>query len=309
MVITVTLNPALDKFINLDRIDIGQLNRCREISVRAGGKGINVARILNILKRDTLAMSILGGNTGKMIQELMDDEGIKYNISKTYFNTRENIKLAEKNGRETEINQQGQVDTVSFSEFKSSLEKHLENASILVLAGSVPAGLPDDIYQDLILLAKKFDVKTILDTSGHPLSAGIKSKPFLIKPNLIELSELAGKKLNSVSDIYQAIQGLLDKGIENVVVSVGEQGALYANNEYCYQIIPPAVTIPNTTVGAGDSMVAALAVSIQEGYEFLDMAKFVTALATLYVSGQEISKLNIAEMIDRLEIMEGERLK
>ncbi|MFP4016046.1 MAG: 1-phosphofructokinase family hexose kinase [Halanaerobiales bacterium] len=308
MIITVTLNPALDVIIQLDTLNIGELNRFEEVSVRAGGKGINVARVLNTLKKDLLAMGIMGGHTGKRMQEIMEEEGIRFDITPTVFNTRENIKIVETDGRETEVNQNGQVSMTSYLRFKESLRKQLEDANILILSGSIPEGLSPDIYQELILLAKEYDVKTILDTSGDPLRRGIESKPYIIKPNLVELSNLIGRRLSSMSDVYQSIQTILDKGVENIIVSVGEQGAFYANKEYCYQIVPPEINVADTTVGAGDSMVAGLAIAIEEGYDFLQMAKYVTSIATLYVSGRSINNQNIAEMKEILEVLEGEQL-
>lgn len=309
MIITITLNPALDKFIQLDTLNLGELNRYNELRVQAGGKGINVARILHTLKKDVLAMSIFGGHNGMRMQEIMDKEGIPFDITPTNFYTRENIKLLEDDGRETEVNQRGQLDHNSYSRFKKSLKKNLKKAKILILAGSVPKGISSDIYQELILLAKSYDVKTILDTSGSPLKLGIGSNPFLIKPNLFELSNLIGKNLTSTADVFQAMRIILNKGIENIIVSAGEQGAFFANKEKCYQIVPPEIKIPNTTVGAGDSMVAGLAIAIDEGYDFLQMARFVTSIATLYVSGKEINQENIDEIKDMLEIVEGEHLK
>ncbi|MFP4662526.1 MAG: 1-phosphofructokinase family hexose kinase [Halanaerobiales bacterium] len=307
MIITVTLNPALDMIIQLDKLNVGELNRFDEVSVRAGGKGINVARVLSVLKKDLLAMSIMGGHTGKRMQEIMDEEGINFDITPTAFNTRENIKIVEGDGQETEVNQYGQVSMTSYLRFKESLRKQLEDASILILSGSIPDGLSPDIYQELILLANEYGVKTILDTSGEPLRLGIESKPYIIKPNLVELSDLIGRRLNSMSDVYQAMQTILAKGVENIIVSVGEQGAFYANKEDCYQVVPPEIRVADTTVGAGDSMVAGLAIAIEEGYDFLQMAKYVTSIATLYVSGRDITDQNIAEMKEILEVLEGEQ--
>lgn len=309
MIITVTLNPALDKFIQLDKLKVGELNRYKKTVVRAGGKGINVARVLNILKREVLAMTILGGSTGKRIKKLMKEENIPFDIILTEINTRENIKLIEESKRETEVNQKGHIDYKSFFEFKELLKKRLKRATILILAGSVPEGLSPEIYQELINLAKEHDVKTILDTSGVPLRSGIECRPYLIKPNIFELGDLIGKDLSSISDVYDSMKTLLNKGVETIVVSLGEQGALYANKEECYQIIPPEVNIPYSTVGAGDSMVAGLASAIDKGYNLRDMAKYVTSIATLYVSGNEITEEHIRNMKDRLEMVEGEHLK
>lgn len=305
MIITVTLNPALDRIIYLESFSPGKLNRCEKVVVRAGGKGINTARVLKTLGVEVEALGILGAYTGNKVRGLLEEEGIFSDLISSSYISRENIKIVEENGRETEINQTGEADYKSYQELKCKLEEKLENAELLILSGSLPIGLPTDIYQELILTAHAYDVKTILDSSGLPFRQGVESKPFLIKPNITELSELMGVNFDKSTDIFQVAVELIKKGIENVVISAGAEGAIFVNKFEAYQIIPPFISIAETTVGAGDSMVAGLASAIINKFDFLEMAKYSTAIASLYVSGMEISEYQINMMKNRLKVVEG----
>ncbi|HHU92652.1 MAG TPA: 1-phosphofructokinase family hexose kinase [Halanaerobiaceae bacterium] len=306
MIITVTLNPALDKIIYLDQLHPGRLNRSSQVAVRAGGKGINVARILKALGSEVLAMGLVGGYIGERLEEIIHQEGLPASLIATKYISRENIKLIEKNKRETEINQEGKVDQESFLVFKEKLREKLPGADLLILSGSLPHGLSLEAYQELIELANEYKVKTILDSSGLPFEYALESRPYLIKPNINELSELAGEKLSFVPDVQRVVRKLLQKGIKNIIVSLGKKGAYLANGEESYLIIAPDIRVADTTVGAGDSMVAGLALALERGYRFLEMGKYATALATLYVSGEKLTESNIEKMINRLEVMDGD---
>jgi len=305
MIITVTLNPALDRIIYLESFSPGKLNRCEKVVVRAGGKGINTARVLKTLGVEVEAFGILGAYTGDKLRDLLAEEGISSELTSSSYISRENIKIVEENGRETEINQKGEADYKSYQELKCKLEEKLEIAELLILSGSLPIGLPTDIYEKLILTAREYDVKTVLDSSGLPFRQGLEGKPFLIKPNITELSELMGLDFDKSTDIFQAAVELIKKGIENVVISTGVEGAIFVNQFEAYQIIPPLISITETTVGAGDSMVAGLASAIINKLDFLEMAKYSTAVASLYVSGEEISESQINMMKNRLKVVEG----
>ncbi|NLJ83953.1 MAG: 1-phosphofructokinase family hexose kinase [Halanaerobiaceae bacterium] len=306
MIITVTLNPALDKMIYLKELRCGRLNRSSRVTVRAGGKGINVARILHGMGEKVLAMGIAGGYIGERLEELLREEGLPARLTGSRYISRENIKIIEENKRETEINQEGKVDPESFQNFKEELEERLPEASLLILSGSLPQGLPVDTYRELLSLANGHDVPVILDSSGPPFKYALESRPYLIKPNINELSELAGEKVRFVPDVQRVVKRLLEVGIKNIVVSMGRKGAYLANGEESYLIIAPDIMIADTTVGAGDTMVAGLAIARQRGYGLLEMGKYATALATLYVSGDKMTEENIEKMLARLEVMDGD---
>ncbi|MEJ6949526.1 1-phosphofructokinase [Natronospora cellulosivora (SeqCode)] len=308
MITTVTLNPALDKIIKLPILDIGQLNRADKAIERAGGKGINVARIVHKLGREVQAISLLGGYTGKHLENILREEKIPINISWINEKTRENIKIVEEDGRETEINQKGSISIEDYSNFLKIFKKELKRSKILVLAGSLPQGLSPDAYSQLISLAKKENVKTILDTSGQALELGIKSQPYLIKPNIEELRVLMNKELKQISDIIIAANDLIDQGINTVVISLGEKGALYIQKDEYYHTLPPKLEIFESTVGAGDSMVGALSIAINEEFSFQEMSKFATNVASLFISGKTINQNNLNKMKDNIKLIDGVEL-
>ncbi|MBZ4686606.1 MAG: 1-phosphofructokinase [Clostridia bacterium] len=306
MIITVTLNPAIDKIIKIDSFKLGGLNRVRDVVNSVGGKGINVARVIHRLGDPTMAMGFLGGDTGKEIDNFLERNCVQRDFTWTEYPTRQNIKIIEsETGRETEINEPGQVSVQDLEELKKSLKVQLAQARLLVLAGSIPQGLPKNTYNQLLELADQYGVKTILDTAGDSLSLGLKDKPFVIKPNLHEAEALIGRKLNSDTDFYEAAEYFLAKGVEIVAISLGSKGAIFADKNECFQVITPKVDITSTTVGAGDSMVAGLAVKLLRGSSLAELACFATAVATSYVKTGKISTLKrklITEMEAELKI-------
>ncbi|MFW6389892.1 MAG: 1-phosphofructokinase [Halanaerobiales bacterium] len=304
MITTITLNPALDKIFKLNNLNKGKLNRLEETIERAGGKGLNVARVVHKIGARVLSISTFGGYTGEYMQKLIEAEGIPNKIIWSSYKTRENIKIVEKGGKETEINQKGCVEPEDYSKFLSLFKKELKRTEILVLAGSLPEGLSSDTYKQLINLAKKENVKTILDTSGQALKFGIETQPFLIKPNVHELRALFQKELKKIGEIIDAAKILIDKGINTVVVSLGSKGALYIRDDKYYRVLAPKVKILESTVGAGDSMVAALSIAIRDNYSLQEISIYTTSIASLFLSGADINTNNIKQMKNKLKLID-----
>ncbi|MFW5988157.1 MAG: 1-phosphofructokinase [bacterium] len=304
MITTVTLNPALDKILQLNSLKVGELNPVEKSLEKAGGKGINVARIVHKLNREVLAISLMGGYTGEVLQRIIKEEGIPSSIIDIQEKTRENIKIVEKSGSETEINQKGCLDIKDYHKFLENFKNEIKKTDLLVLSGSLPQGLPSDTYCQLIELAQKENLKTILDTSGQALEIAINSKPYLIKPNIAELRSLFKLELRKISDIITAAKSIIAKGVNTVVISLGAKGALYIQKNCYYHLRPPLLKIAETTVGAGDSMVAGLAIAISENMSLKEMSKYSTALASLFVSGGPIDEENIDLMKDKLRVID-----
>jgi len=310
LIITVTLNPAIDKTVKLSRLKVGELNRVEEVDIIAGGKGINVARIAHQLGEPVIAMGFLGGDTGNQIDRFLEKEGLVRNFTWTESSTRVNMKILERDPeRETEINEPGEVSASDLAVLKNSLEVELGKADILVLSGSIPRGIPDDTYNQLLKLACKYRVRTILDTAGDPLKLALKEKPFLIKPNLHETELLLNKEINDISDIYQAVDYFINQGIQIVVISMGKQGAIFADRDNCFRVKTPQVEISHTTVGAGDTMVAALAVELMKDKSLEELARYSTSVATAYVSMGRRERLKSEKIREIMKKIELERIK
>ncbi|MDI3548489.1 MAG: 1-phosphofructokinase [Halanaerobiales bacterium] len=294
MIITVTLNPAIDKTLKVDKLKPGELNRVREVDIIAGGKGINVARVVHQLGEPVVAMGFLGGDTGQQIDRFLEKEGLARNFTWTEYPTRVNMKILENDDRETEVNEPGQVLPQDFQVLKNSLKVQLKEASLLVLSGSLPQGVPEDAYNQLMKLANQNNVSVILDTAGKSLKLGLREKPYLIKPNLHEVELLIDKRIDSTAGIYNAVDYFIGKGVRIIVISMGSQGAVFADRDELIWVKVPEVEVSQTTVGAGDSMVAGLAIKLLRKSSLEEMARFATALATTYVKTGRRDKIELA---------------
>lgn len=249
MIYTVTMNTAVDYYMNFDAINIGGLNRAKKCKVDFGGKGINVSMRLKELGKESVALGFIGGFTGEALKKYMDDKGIRnefVNVSEGM--TRINVKLTA--DKETELNGTGlKVSSEERAELLMNLEK-IDSEDIVVLSGSAPEG--GDLYEDICALALSRGACIAVDTTGDRLIDVLKYKPLVIKPNLSELREL-----NLGDDCRTAMKRLQDMGAKNVIVSMGEKGAAMLDDEGCYYTADALEGNVVTTVGCGDCMLAA----------------------------------------------------
>jgi len=301
MILTVTLNPALDKIIILDSLKLGKLNRVQETTVLAGGKGINVSEVLTELKIENKATGIVGGNNGRTITSMLENKEVRSDFVWSDFETRQNLKIKEKNtNRETEINEGGKVSQENIDDFITSFEKAIKKNKTVVLSGSLPTGVKKNIYAELIEKAEDKDAKVILDSSGKEFKLALKKAPYLVKPNLEEIENLLGRKINNNCDLENGAKYLLDQGVEVVMISLGAKGAFIASEAEGYRIYTPQVKVSQTTVGAGDTMVAGLAAEIDKKESLKDTGVFAAALATAFVESGSISKID-NQLIERIK--------
>lgn len=301
MILTVTLNPALDKIIILDNLKVGKLNRVKETTVLAGGKGINVSEVLTELKIENKALGIVGGNNGRTITSMLEKKGVSSDFIWSEFETRQNLKIKEKEtNRETEINEAGRVSEENVSDFIRSFEKAIKKNKTFVLSGSLPAGVDKDIYALLIERAKEKEARVILDSSGEEFKLALKRAPYLVKPNLEEIENLLGRKIHSNDDLKKGAKYLIDQGVSVVMISLGAKGAFIASETEGYRIYTPQVKVSQTTVGAGDTMVAGLAAEIDNDQSLKETGIFAAALATAFVESGSISKID-EQLIERIK--------
>lgn len=301
MILTVTLNPALDKIIFLDNLKVGKLNRVKETKVLAGGKGINVSEVLTELKIENKAIGIVGGNNGRTITSMLENRGVRSDFIWSDFETRQNLKIKEKEtNKETEINESGRVSKDNISDFITLFEKSIKKNKTLVLSGSLPSGVDKDIYALLIEKAKEKEVRVILDSSGEEFKLSLKNAPYLVKPNLEEIENLLGRKIQSKDDLKNGAEYLLDQGVSVVMISLGAKGAFIASKSEAYRIYTPHVKVSQTTIGAGDTMVAGLAAEIDKKQSLKDSGVFATALATAFVESGSISEID-DQLLERIK--------
>lgn len=255
MIYTVTFNPAIDYVVRVEDFSLGQVNRSSREEIQFGGKGINVSVMLNHLGTDSCALGFLAGFTGKAIEDDLHRMGIRTDfIHLSQGMTRINVKLKAK--EETEIN--GQGPEISQADFQKLLEQValLQPGDTLVLAGSIPQSLPDDVYERIIQSLAGKDIQVVVDATRDLLCHVLKYRPFLIKPNHIELGEIFDRTLHTDEEIRECASLLQQRGARNVLVSMAGDGAILLDETGAFhKIAAPKGEVKNS-VGAGDSMVA-----------------------------------------------------
>lgn len=269
MIYTVTFNPSLDYIVSVDDFTLGRVNRTRKEIIYPGGKGINVSMVLQNLGFQSCALGFMAGFTGREIARLLEVNGVESDfIHVDEGLSRINVKL--RSNEESEIN--GQGPGIQKEDIESLYKKldHIQDGDILVLAGSIPEVMPDDIYMDIMKYLQFKDVRIVVDATRDLLVNVLPYRPFLIKPNNHELGEIFGVELKSNEEIITYARKLQEKGARNVLISMAGDGAiLLAENGQIFQSLPPKGKVLNS-VGAGDSMVAGfLAGYLEKGdYEY-----------------------------------------
>ncbi|WP_370839167.1 1-phosphofructokinase [Intestinibacter bartlettii] len=255
MIYTVTLNPSIDYVIKVDKLITGNINRVNEEHVYPGGKGINVTRILKSLDNDNIALGFVSGFTGDYIINSLQELNLKSDFIKVKEGfTRINVKV--KSEEETEINGQGpKISEEELNQFYKVIDK-LVDGDILILSGSIPSCLDERLYESIMKKVEDRDIKVIVDATKNLLLNVLKYKPFLIKPNNHELSEMFNVELNSTEDVVFYARKLKEMGAQNVLISMGKDGALLVteNDEVFASSVAKGEVV--NSVGAGDSMVA-----------------------------------------------------
>ena len=278
MIYTVTFNPAIDYVVRVEEFSLGQVNRSSREEIQFGGKGINVSVMLKHLGTDSCALGFLAGFTGKAIEDDLHRMGIRTDfIHLSQGMTRINVKLKAK--EETEIN--GQGPGISQADFQKLLEQValLQPGDTLVLAGSIPQSLPDDVYERIIQSLAGKDIQVVVDATRDLLCHVLKYRPFLIKPNHIELGEIFDRTLHTDEEIRECASLLQQRGARNVLVSMAGDGAILLDETGAFhKIAAPKGKVKNS-VGAGDSMVA----GFLAGY--LQSRDYETALRTGAAAG------------------------
>ncbi|WP_027339583.1 1-phosphofructokinase [Halonatronum saccharophilum] len=310
MITTLTLNPAVDKTAKVENLRLGQLNRIKNQRSDIGGKGINVSRAVAELGGKTKALGFIAGNNGDYISQSLKSLGVEYDFNIVKGETRTNLKLIDTvKGQETEINEPGpKISKDDLINLEDKLLSLVREGDFVVLTGSLPRGVPKSFYAQMIKKLKKLRIKVVLDSSAKALELAIKEKPYLIKPNLKELEKLLDRKLKNREEVIKAAYNLHINGIEIVVISLGKEGAIVVSKEGNYKVTPPQINA-SSTVGAGDTLVGALAFKLNEGRSLRESLIYATAASANSVSkaGTQLCvKVEVEKLLDSVNI---EKLK
>lgn len=300
MIYTVTLNPSIDFIVRLDSLALGSVNRMISDDKFAGGKGINVSRILKRLDIENTATGFIGGFTGRFVKDCLVDEGIATKFVEVSEDTRINVKI--KAGEETEINGAGpHISTEKLEELEAILAG-LSSEDTVVFAGSAPSSLGNQVYNTLIPIAKKAGAEVICDFEGQTLLDALNYQPLLVKPNNHELADIFGVELNGLADIEKYAREILAKGAKNVIISMAGDGALLVTPEAAYFAKPIKGTVKNS-VGAGDSMVAGFTGEYVKSGDPIEALKWGVACGTATTFSDDLATAEfIKETYQKVEV-------
>lgn len=298
-IVTITLNPAIDISCTVPSFSVGQVNRIGQYQRDAAGKGINISKILRLYDYEVTATGFLGDQNLYLFDQMFTETSIQNNFITVQGQTRYNFKLLDPVSHlTTDLNFASFAPTKADCDaFLISLKQLCQDATHVILAGSCPPALSNDFFSEMRTIINSKNIKFYLDSSGNGLKQLLPTQPYFAKPNLAELEEFMGHKLNNLEDIIQAGKSLLATGVTTLAISLGENGALYFHKNEILQATPPMMIV-KSTVGAGDAMVAGCLISDFEGLSLAEMAakSMSLSLATLTVSGPTIEDLKSCEL-------------
>lgn len=265
MIITVTLNPAVDKTAVIPHFRAGEVNRVTELRMDAGGKGVNVSKVLAGLDIENTATGICGGATGQFILDSLRQLGVHTDFVCCAADTRTNLKIADPGGGTTDINEPGApVTAEQLCAFTEKLTAMTAQGDMVVFSGSLPPGTPPEFYAELIRQCRKQGARTLVDTSGEALRQAAQAVPYILKPNLEELHQLTGESIVSDDGIVRACRPFLERGTALMAVTLGGSGAVLVTHAGAFRADALSVTV-RSTVGSGDAFAAAMAACVQHG--------------------------------------------
>ena len=307
MIITVTMNPAIDKTVDLGHMVHGGLNRVSNVIMDAGGKGINVSKTIKELGGETIATGFIGGVGGILIKKVLEEQNITSDFVEIKSETRTNLKVVEEDGNVTEFNEPGPL--VTEEELQQLIKKLLDYANqdaLFVLAGSIPNGISKSIYKDLTFKLREKGAKVFVDADGELFVHALEAAPDIIKPNRHELEEYFHKDYRvDEAELVSMSQELFNKGVGMIAVSLGQMGALFLTKDKVLRC-PGLKVEAHSTVGAGDAMVAALAYGLDKGLSMEECAKLsvATSAGAVTTRGTKPPKKEfVEELLKKVEVI------
>ena len=279
MILTVTLNPLLEKRLEFQSVELGKDQRAKNEFYAAGGKGINVSRQLNLLGVKNSAFTFIGGSSGKIYRHLLNEEKIDFSLVQTKSETRsaDIIIEKEKNRLTTFFGLNSSISKSESDEFKNKLEKMISNSSIVVFSGSSPCETTDDIFPYGIELANKHDKISVLDTYGNHLKKCIESSPTVIHNNVSEVEKTFGISLKDEKSKIDFMHDMYSKNVKLIFLTDGPNPAYASKFDFIYKIIPPKIDTADAT-GSGDAFVAGLVHGLEKSLVFDEFTKTAAAL-------------------------------
>ncbi|HDG4099879.1 TPA: 1-phosphofructokinase [Staphylococcus aureus] len=306
MIYTVTFNPSIDYVIFTNDFKIDGLNRATATYKFAGGKGINVSRVLKTLDVESTALGFAGGFPGKFIADTLNNSAIQSNFIEVDEDTRINVKL--KTGQETEINAPGpHITSAQFEQLLQQI-KNTTSEDIVIVAGSVPSSIPSDAYAQIAQITAQTGAKLVVDAEKELAESVLSYHPLFIKPNKDELEVMFNTTVNSDEDVIKYGRLLVDKGAQSVIVSLGGDGAIYIDKEISIKAVNPQGKVVNT-VGSGDSTVAGMVAGIASVLTIEKAFQQAVACGTATAFDEDLATRDAIEKIKSqvtISVLDGE---
>jgi len=301
LIVTLTVNPALDRTISVERLAFEDRAYIDSRHDSAGGRGINAACVIHAFGGQPLAIFPSGGKNGKRLEEFLGAYGYPTLAVPIRHEIRTNLTITDRQGLTVSLNERGpHLEKAEVLKLEKAVQKHLDGASWLLLCGSLPPGVPADFYARLIAMARQKKVKTLLDTDGDGLREGIEAAPTVASPNQHEAERLLNRALVTRNHFLEAVGRIRAMGPESVVLSLGSRGALGAIEGHLIEAVPPRVEVL-CPIGAGDALAAAFAWSMERDNDFTDALRWgvATGTASATLPGLRLASLDQAKEIYR----------
>lgn len=299
MVTTVTLSPSLDKTYVVEQIKDDILNYAKKTVLLPGSKGINVSRLLSRLEVPNTAIGLSGGAFGGLLESLMRQEKVECDFTHSRSDIRFNVKIIDlANDAFIDVNERGEAVTeAEYQAFLENYQAYLRRSDYMVLAGSLREGMPEDTYASLIQLAHREKVPVFLDCCGGCLRRTLAAKPFLVAPNIHELSDCFGEEFGSLGKVVECARQIHKSGIAYAIVTLGADGAIMACSSGVYKMTPPPVQTRNTT-GAGDSFLAGILYGMLQNSSEEEMLRIAGSVSTAKVAREDTGMPDKNELFD-----------
>ena len=309
MILTVTLNAAIDKRYVVEGLRTGEVNRVKECTYVPGGKGLNVSKPASIYGAEVVATGFAGGHAGAYIEDALKPFGIRSAFYHVDAESRSCINIwDEVNQVQTEFLEPGFTLTEEdFAGFEAKFRQLVQEAKVVAMSGSVPKGLDGTAYQRLVKIVKDAGIPVILDTSGKLLEMGIEAIPTMIKPNIDEIRMLTGKRCDDISEIIEAARTIHERGVKIVAVSLGADGSLAVGDDGIFRARVPKIDAVNT-VGCGDSMIAGFALGLSKGLPLEETLRLASAISAAAAMREETGFFVMEDMEKLLPQIEITRL-
>jgi 1-phosphofructokinase family hexose kinase len=280
LILTVTINPAIDRNLLVDRLAYEDRGYILDTSESAGGRGINASRVLKSFGAETMAVVTAGGKAGKRFETLVARDNYPTRVVPIEDEMRTNLTILDKQGLTIKLNERGpSLSDKELAAVEEAVQEHLDRASWLMITGSLPPGVPPVFYRLLIELARKHGVKALLDADGDALLHGLEANPAVVTPNQQEAERLLNRALITRNHFFEAADRIHAMGADQVILSLGSRGAVGRSGDMLYEAVPPRVDAVSP-IGAGDALAAAFVWASERGDSFKDALQWGVATGT-----------------------------